>query len=210
MTHSAPPGASRSSWPARDDAKLAALEQRVYGLERGVHDLNQLFTGRIGEVSAQLAGLSTKLDERSRTPWATIVSAMGVVLAIVVAGGQLAKTPVVDAIARLERDYARLDRSATSSTAFSEFKSTYENNRIVSRQDLDVRFMRVDAALAALESRAREAQAAVVPRGEHEARWRSQEREAAALQRQIDEVKAALGGVADLRERLNRIESARR
>ncbi|GLK67917.1 hypothetical protein [Hansschlegelia plantiphila] len=96
---------------AHDDAKLAALEQRVYGLERGVQDLNQLFTGRIGEVSAQLSGLTTKLDDRSRTPWATIVSAMGVVLAIVIAGGQLVKTPVDDAIRRLERDVTRLDGS---------------------------------------------------------------------------------------------------
>ncbi|GLK81433.1 hypothetical protein [Methylopila turkensis] len=95
---------------ARDDAKLAALEQRVYGLERGVHDLNQLFTGRIGEVSAQLTSLSAKFDDRSRTPWGTIVSGMGVVFALLVAGCELARAPIVDAIARLERDVARTEQ----------------------------------------------------------------------------------------------------
>lgn len=200
----------------RDDAKLAALEQRVYGLERGVHDLNQLFTGRIGEVSAQLAGLTSKLDERSRTPWATIVSAMGVVLAIVVAGGQLAKAPVDDALRRLERDYARLASNTVSIGGFADFKAAYENNRIVGRQEADGRYARVDIALRALEQRAHDAQNLVVPRGEHQERWRAQDAAVAALQRQIDDLKTAFGGVygardviIDLRERLDRIEGAR-
>lgn len=197
----------------RDDAKLAALEQRVYGLERGVHDLNQLFTGRIGEVSAQLAGLSTKLDERSRTPWATIVSAMGVVLAIVIAGGQLAKAPVDDALARLERDTDRLSREAVAATSFGEFKASHHNDRLVGRQDLDARFARVDAGLGALERSVRDA---LVPRGEHQERWRAQDAAAASLQRQLDELKGAFGGVygardviIELRERLERIERSR-
>lgn len=196
-----------------EDAKLAALEQRVYGLERGVHDLNQLFTGRIGEVSAQLAGLTSKLDERSRTPWATIVSAMGVVLAIVVAGGQLAKAPLDDALGRLERDYDRLGRETASAANFSEFKSTYENNRLVARQDYDARFARVDAAIAALEARSRADKDAVVPRGEHQERWRAEEAAVTGLQRQVDDLKTAVGGIygardviIDLRQRLDRIE----
>jgi len=196
----------------RGDAKLAALEQRVYGLERGVQDLNQLFTGRIGDVSAQLSALAAKLDERSRTPWATIVSAMGVVLAIVIAGGQLAKTPVDDAIRRLERDAAE----ATPLTTFGDFKATYENNRLVNRQDMDARFARVDGMLKALETQAREAQAAVVPRGEHQERWRSQDLALQSVQRQIDDLKQALGSIygardviIDLRERLDRVERAR-
>lgn len=197
----------------RDDAKLAALEQRVYGLERGVHDLNQLFTGRIGEVSTQLAGLTTKLDERSRTPWATIVSAMGVVLAIVIAGGQLAKAPVDDALGRLGRDYDRLSRETVSGSSFSEFKSTYENNRLVGRQDYDARFARVDGALAGLDQRIRDAKDAVVPRGEHQERWRGEDAAIAALQRQVDDLKSASSGVygardviIDLRQRLDRVE----
>lgn len=205
--------AAAAARPPQDDAKLAALEQRVYGLERGVHDLNQLFTGRIGEVSAQLAGLTSKLDERSRTPWATIVSAMGVVLAIVVAGGQLAKAPLDDALGRLERDYERMGRETASAANFSEFKSTYESNRLVARQDYDARFARVDAAIAALDMRSRMDKDAVVPRGEHQERWRAGEAAVTGLQRQVDDLKTAFGGiygardvVIDLRQRLDRIE----
>lgn len=218
MTEPSVTGAAPAGFRAAgryDDAKLAALEQRVYGLERGVQDLNQAFSGRIGEVSAQLAGLTTRLDERSRTPWATIVSAMGVVLAIVIAGGQLAKTPVDDALARLERDYDRLARDAVGSSSLAEFKATYENNRLVFRQDLDARFARVDGEIAQLEERARAAQAAVVPRGEHEERWRSQDAAVAAVQRQVDDLKSAFGGIygardviIELRERLDRMERA--
>lgn len=207
---SPPTTAQRSQ---RDDAKLAALEQRVYGLERGVHDLNQLFTGRIGEVSAQLAGLTSKLDERSRTPWATIVSAMGVVLAIVIAGGQLAKAPVDEALGRLERDYDRIARESVPSANFAEFKTGYTSDRAAARQDAEARFARVDQSLAALDQRIRDARGAVVPRGEHQERWRAEDAAVASLQRQVDDLKTAFGGVygardviMDLRQRLDRVE----
>lgn len=175
-----------------DGARLAALEQRVYGLERGVQDLNQLFTGRIGEVSAQLSSLAAKLDERSRTPWATIVSAMGVVLAIVIAGGELAKSPIVDAIARTERDQARLEAAATPHGVFSEFKATYENNRLLARQDTDQRFLKLDVALAGLAREIRETQAAAVTRGELAERRRADELGREGLQRQLDGIRQAL------------------
>jgi hypothetical protein len=179
-------GSHAQSVYAHDDAKLAALEQRVYGLERGVQDLNQLFTGRIGDVSAQLAGLASKLDERSRTPWATIVSAMGVVLAIVIAGGQLAKAPIEDAVRRVERDQIGLEAQATPLATFADFKATYENNRLVLRQDVDARFAGLSAAIKAVEGQAREALTSLPSRSELDERRRASEQAVEGLQRQID------------------------
>lgn len=141
-----------TSLTSRHDAKLAALEQRVYGLERGVHDLNQLFTGRIGEVSAQLSSLAAKLDERSRTPWATLVSAMGVVLAIVIAGGELARTPLVDGIVRLEREQAALERRAAPVAAFAERARADDLWRAAIERRLDL----IDGALRDAPSRERQ------------------------------------------------------
>ncbi|MFC7053801.1 hypothetical protein ACFQI3_14005 [Hansschlegelia quercus] len=179
-------GSHAQSVYAHDDAKLAALEQRVYGLERGVQDLNQLFTGRIGDVSAQLAGLASKLDERSRTPWATIVSAMGVVLAIVIAGGQLAKAPIDDALHRVERDQTRLEAQSTPLATFVDFKATYENNRLVLRQDVDARFAGLSAAIKSVEGQAREALTSLPSRSELDERRRASEQAVEGLQRQID------------------------
>ena len=200
----------------RDDAKFAALEQRVYGLERGVQDLGTRFSGEISNVSAQIAGLAAKLDERSRTPWATIVSAMGVVLAVVVAGGQLAKMPIDDAISRLERDQAALDRDTVPLPTFTEFKSTYENNRTINRLDIDAKVAKLNADIKTLEDRRNADRDAVVPRAEHQERWRAQDQAVASVQRQVDDLKAAFGGIygardviIDLRERLDRVERAR-
>lgn len=200
----------------RDDAKFAALEQRVYGLERGVQDLGTQFSGRISDVSSQIAGLSAKLDERSRTPWATIVSAMGVVLAVVVAGGQLAKMPIDDAITRLERDTAALDKDTVPLSTFTEFKSTYENNRTINRLDIDAKVAKINGDMKTIEDRSRADRDAVVPRAEHQERWRAQDQAIAGLQRQIDDLKTSLGGIygardviIDLRERLDRVERTR-
>src|ERR1700749_3217577 len=97
------------------DVQLAQTRQRVASLE-------QTFQSFANNITAQISALSTKLDERSRTPWATIFAAMSVVLAVVIAGGQLAKAPIDQSIARLERDSA----SFMQADRFNEFKATYE------------------------------------------------------------------------------------
>jgi hypothetical protein len=209
-------GKSIMSSLERDDAKLAALDQRVLGLERGVHDLSTQLTSRFAEVGTAIAGLTAKLDERSKTPWATIVSAMGVVLAIVVAGGQLAKAPLDTAISRLERDTMSLSTNTVPLSSFGDFKGAYENNRVLARQELDARFARVDSQIARVEEHTRSVATDIVPRGEHEERWRSEDRDIQSMQRQVDELKTAFGGIygardviIDLRGRLDRVERAR-
>ncbi|HEY0292809.1 MAG TPA: hypothetical protein VGC51_10835 [Hansschlegelia sp.] len=196
-----------------DDAKFAALEQRVYGLERGVTDLSASMSVRFGDVTTQIAGLGAKLDERSRTPWATIVSAMGVVLAIVIAGGQLAKLPIDQAVTRLERDTETLDKTTVPLSTFQEFKSTYENNRLLNKQDIDAKVAAVSADLRTLEARTRDDAQGIVPRGEHEERWRAIDGSIASVQRQVDDLKQALGGIygardviLDLRSRIDQLE----
>lgn len=62
---------------------IGALEQRVTGTERALND-----------ISSQIAALGAKLDERSRTPWVTLISAGGFLLAFMTAIGVLAYNPV--------------------------------------------------------------------------------------------------------------------
>jgi hypothetical protein len=78
---------------------FGALEQRVYGVEKAV-----------GEIRDYLAGLSTKIDERSRTPWATLIACGGFVLALVSAIGVLAYAPINVELARHENLIAQFQQ----------------------------------------------------------------------------------------------------
>ncbi len=74
-----------------DDARFAALSQRVSGIETSVQGL-----------ANQFASFVAKLDERQRTPRGLIVSIAVAVLAYVTTIGGLAYAPVWAGIGRLE------------------------------------------------------------------------------------------------------------
>lgn len=76
------------------DAQIAALAQRVTGLEN-----------TLGGISAQLATLQSTINDRSRTPWGTLISAMGVLIVIIAYGGNLALAPVIQNV-QILRDQA--------------------------------------------------------------------------------------------------------
>jgi uncharacterized membrane protein len=82
-----------------------------------------------------------------------------------------------------------------------------------SRQDSATKFAEVTSAIARIGQQAREAANASSRAASTQARWRSEDAAVAALQRQVDELKTALGGIygardviIDLRERLDRME----
>jgi SMC interacting uncharacterized protein involved in chromosome segregation len=78
-------------------SEFATVKAEVEGMRR-----------EMANISGQISGLVNTINERSKTPWATIISAMGVTLAVVVYGGGLAKEPIDDAITRLEQEVARI------------------------------------------------------------------------------------------------------
>lgn len=77
---------------------IGALEQRVYGVEKAVND-----------ISSSIAALSTKIDERSRTPWATLIAAAGFLLLFMSTVGVLAYRPIEADQARHERRLNAMD-----------------------------------------------------------------------------------------------------
>lgn len=62
---------------------IGALDQRVLGLEQAVQS-----------ISSQIGALSTKLDERGRTQWPTLITAGAFLLAITGGLGTLALRPI--------------------------------------------------------------------------------------------------------------------
>lgn len=77
---------------------IGALEQRVYGVEKAIND-----------ISSSIAALGTKIDERSRTPWATLISAAAFLLLFMSTVGILAYRPIEADIGRHERHLSGIE-----------------------------------------------------------------------------------------------------
>ena len=77
---------------------IGALEQRVFGLEKQLND-----------ISSSIAALGAKIDERSRTPWVTLIAAGGFLLAFMSTIGVLAYRPVEATLARHEQRIDQFD-----------------------------------------------------------------------------------------------------
>lgn len=75
---------------------IGALDQRVFGLEKAVND-----------ITSAISALGTKIDERSRTPWTTVIAAFGFMLAFMTTVGILAYRPIQS---DMERHEQRLDK----------------------------------------------------------------------------------------------------
>lgn len=128
-----------------EDAHYVELRQRVSGLEDGVR-----------AIGVQIGELSKALNERAKTPWATLAAFGGLILVVVKTGGDLSLAPIIQGVERNRQDIA--------------------------------------AVVAGL-----------VPRGEHEERWRSLGAEDDNLQRQIDAIDDAFGGTWSIRDGLETI-----
>lgn len=114
--------------PISPDANYAALAQRVTGLESAVQS-----------IRSDIHGLVSKFDERSRPQWALIISGFTAsLLAIGMVGGLIA--------------WGLSTQNQNTMTAISEFKTTYDNNRLLGRQDQDARNIMVNAAIMDLRS----------------------------------------------------------
>jgi hypothetical protein len=187
------------------DVRFAGLQQRVSGIEQAVQG-----------VAQQVSALATTLNDRSRTPWGILISGAGFMMGVVAVVGGLAYAPIREAIADTKADIRLISENGLSIAAFGEFKNTYENNRIASRNDNDAKFaaMRLEATsdIARIEEQLK----GQVPRAEHERVWASYDQRFTDQQRQIDEIKsnqASTYGVRDVildyRDRLDRLERSR-
>lgn len=184
-------------------ASNAAMEQRVHAVEQDLSDIRQSVQRIESGVTTQLsnlqsrfeqgqaniqsdfkqaiASINTKFDERSRTPWAVLIGAGTLFVAVAGYIGALTLKPY-------ERDIQRLDQ---------------ETVRSDSRQES----YRIEMAKFLSDN--------IVPRREHEEKWRGNDERFAEVNRQIDELKRANGStygvrdlLQDLQRRLDRVETS--
>ncbi|QAZ46749.1 hypothetical protein [Mesorhizobium sp. Pch-S] len=163
-------------------SEVAALTQRVTGVEAAVESIRK-----------DIHGLVSKFDEKSKTPWATILAGAGLLFTVMtsfvtVVGGVVA--------------WGLMQQNSNIVSSLNDFRATYENNRVVNRQDTNAAFADIKAQ-----------QARSVPREEHQQIWLSQANTDKDQQRQIDEVKNQLSSLygardffKDVQERLDRLE----
>lgn len=155
-------------------ADHAALTQRVNGIENGVESIRK-----------DIHALVTRFDERTRTPWGTLLAGAGLLFTVM----STFVTMLVAAVA-----WGLLSQSANLIKSQDEFKAIYQSNRALDRQDIDAEFARIDGVLARS-----------VPREEHQQIWAAESQRFIELQRQVDEAKTALGSTYSLRDYIQRL-----
>ena len=203
-----PDGINRDMASPRPDfsAELGVTNNRVGTLERAVTQLGaeqqQLglrLSNEISQVSASLTGelksITASLAERSKIPW----PALGVMLSGVIALGTLVWYPVKDNQNKLETAVQRLAEVSVGK-ADLEYRLTVSGQR---RDDFQRMSEQRDKDLQVNMEQLRER---IVPRGEHEEKWRAAEQRFIDTQRQIDDVKRAFGDTFSLRDALQQMQ----
>lgn len=86
-----------------ENVNYAALSERVSGLTRDVHSVQKDIgdirsampsAAAVRDIAAKLEGLSSKLEERNKTQWPTLIAAGGFLLAFMIAIGAMAYDPI--------------------------------------------------------------------------------------------------------------------
>lgn len=150
-------GSARQAHDPQARFDIGALEQRVYGLERGIETLGNTTAAQFAElrkdtanqisaVSQQIANLTTTLNERSRPQWMLMVSFAGFILAFMTAIGTLAYMPIQKTTATLESEIRMMREHMVTRSEQANLMTTLlgriENVEVglVPRPELDVRW----------------------------------------------------------------------
>ena len=88
------------------DTRVDALENEVESINSRLGELNDKFdrvlTAFASEFRSSIAGLSTQINERNKTPWGTLFTGMAVTLSIVTVVGHQALSPIEASLAILQ------------------------------------------------------------------------------------------------------------
>lgn len=190
-------------------AQYARLSERVENQGKDIVDLRSNMNTGFQSVNAALGTLSNELRSNSKTQWPVIWAAAGVCFTVLATGGAFFYNSLSKGQDRLDTAIAEVSKDAVSVSAFQDFRATYENNRVVSRNDYLDKFNNLTTTVETIRKDQ-------VPRAEHERVWQSQDQQLAQMQKQIDELKAGQAStysardvILDLRERLDRVEQSR-
>lgn len=129
-------------------AQYARLSERVENQGKDIVDLRSNMNTGFSNIQGSIAQLANELRGSTKTQWPVIWSAIGVSFAIIVAVGSQALSPVRDQAISAQASVENLRASSVSVAAFTDLKSTYENNRVVSRTENNEKFSNLNSALS--------------------------------------------------------------
>lgn len=185
---------------------IGALQQRVFGLESAMRALGDSQSSLASRVETLFAGLSSKIEERSRPQYPLLISIGLFGLAVIAAVGGLAYAPIRENQSDLK--LAMVEMAKTVGSLGEKF---------VSIRELDGRSSRTRSEMDRVNSDLKALEAVTVPRGEHTERWRGFDASVLGLQRQIDEQNKKFGDTFSLRNalqqmqrRIDQLEASRR
>lgn len=179
-------------WSQSDREELGILRTRVSGIERDIQDLGQSNQAQFAQLNNAITGLATKIEERGRPQWTIMIMAAGFLLAFMTSIGTLAYLPIRSATERLENDVGKLRDGA------------------VTRAELDARSARTLTDLSRLREDIQAIDKVTVPRGEHEEKWRGNDRHIENVQRQIDDLKRFNTDLVSARDFLKNLDDRMR
>ncbi|KAB7788073.1 hypothetical protein [Methylorubrum populi] len=190
--------------------RVSTLEKSVGELASSQERLGLRLSSEITNVATSLSGeirtLAGQFADRSKIPW----PALGVMLAFITTIGGLVWYPVKDkqdkvdaAIQRLADTTAdKLEKVADNAVT----KSDLEYRLTVSGARRDEFQRQSEARDTKLENVVEQIRDKIVPRGEHEEKWRGNDQRFVDMQRQIDEQKRAFGDTFSLRDALQQMQ----
>lgn len=203
---------------------LGAISERLHSNEvnlqrlgedtnRQIRDLATATTSQINSLATatqaqtnqlgqQISKLDNSLQERGKIQWPAFSLLLGAITVI----AALIYWPISESLKRNEL-VAKEDRTAFA-TALAKVVDTTPSTREIAatgaRRDDWQRY--AEERFKNVEKEANEQQKAIVPRGEHEEKWRSVEQRFADHQRQLDAIKADFSGLYRPRDALESIQ----
>lgn len=187
-------------------AQYARLSERVENQGKDIVDLRSNMNTGFQSVNAAIGTLSNELRSNSKTQWPVIWAAAGVCFTVLATGGAFFYSSLSKGQDRLDTSISEVSKDAVSVSAFQDFRATYDNNRVVSRNEYIDKFGQMNAAIGKVNDQ-------LVPRAELERVWQSDDAQKAQLQKQIDELKqgqastySARDILLDLKENQQRLD----
>ena len=184
------------------DQDINVLGNRVSTLERGQRDLSgdivalgsrfeKALEALTKSVDDRLDLLSSKIEERSKIPW----PALGVMLTFICVIGGMAYYPIQTTQNRIEATLLRFDERFVTVKELETRLAATAQRRDDFQRLAEARFERVESDISGIRKE-------IVPRAEHEEKWRGADGQRADQQRQIDDIKRAFGDTFSLRDAL--------
>jgi hypothetical protein len=164
-------------------ASWARLSERVENQGKDIVDLRSNMNTGFQTINSSIGTLSNELRSSSKTQWPVIWAAAGVCFTVLVTIGTFFYSTLSKSQDRIDISVAKVSENSLSVAAFQDFRSTYENNRVVSRNDYIDKFGQLNVRLDTVTKDQ-------VPRAELERVWQSDDMQKAQLQSQINELKA--------------------